>query len=175
MKFQRSPVSCGWRIRAHRNHPSFPALLKCVIIITFQSLGPVGPKNNCWASWAPTIGFFFLCHLFYATPQKFSNLYATQFYATPEIIMPPLLMPPPFFEIFMAPFHVPPWIFLFQRKLRNSWGYIDIFNTFIITTHFFMPHHFMPPSKKMKSLCHPFFMSPSKFLCHPFYATPGVA
>ena len=119
--------------------------------------------------------FFFLCHLFYATPQKFSIFYATLFYATQPNFYATHFMPSLNFEKFMPPFFMPPWIFLgFKEKFEIQDGKSTCSTHFFYRPRFFfMPPLFMPPSRKLKSLCHPLFMPPSKILCHPFYATPG--
>ena len=98
----------------------------------------------------------FFWHLFHATPEKFSDFYATLFYSTSKIFMPSLSMPTPNFEMFIPQFFMPPWLFMCSRKIRNSAIYIDIFNTLSFWLPILLCHLFlMPPSKKLKSLCHP--------------------
>ena len=107
---------------------------------------PNCPLSTKVSHWGGGHCFFFLCHLFYATPKNFSNFYATLFYATPKNFMPPFIMPPPNFEMFMPPFFMPPWIFLVSKKNSKFRGYIDTFSTLFFLAPIF--------------LCHP-------LLCHP--------
>ena len=118
---------------------------------------------------------FFLCHLFYATPQKFSKFYATQFYATPEIFMPTLFMPPCIFDMFMQPFCIPPWIFLcFKENVEIQGGISTFLTHFFYNPPFFYATPFYATLKKWNLYATPF-LSHAQILMPPFYVTPGVA
>ena len=117
-----------------------------------------------------------LFHLFYAIPQNFSNFYATLFYATPDFFYATTVYATPNFEMFMPPFFMPPWIFFYFKEkfeIQESISTILIYLSY--SPLLFYATSFYATPQKLKSLCHPLFMPPSKFLCHPVYATPGVA
>ena len=85
-------------------------------------------------------------------------------------------MPPPNFENVYATFlYATLIIYVVQKETQIQEGILTFLAHFLMTQKFFMIRLFMPPSKKMKSLCHPPFMPPTKSLCHHFYATLGVA
>ena len=114
---------------------------------------------------------------FFMPPPKNSRFFMPPcFMPPPEIFMPPFLCHPPVLKSLCHPFlcHLD-YFYVSKKKLKFTKVYRHFKHNFFIASHFFMPPLFMPPSRKLKSLCHPLFMPPSKSLCHPFYATPGVA
>ena len=65
-------------------------------------------------------------------------------------------MPPPNFENVYATFlYATLIIYVFQKETQIQEGILTFLAYFLMTQKFFMIRLFMPPSKKMKSLCHP--------------------
>ena len=117
---------------------------------------------------------FFLCHLFYATPQKFSNFYATLFYATPWNFYATPLYATPQVEMFMPPFFMPPWIFLsFKEKFEIQDGKSTFSTHFFYRPRFFYATTFYATLKKIEIFMPPPFYATLKILMPPFLCHPG--
>ena len=116
---------------------------------------------------------FFLCHLFYATPQKFSNFYATLFYATAQIFYATPFMSPSNFVKFMPPFFIPPRIFLcFKEKIKVQGTKATFLIHFFHNPSFFYATHFYATLKIIEIFMPPPFYATLEYLMPPFLCHP---